>query len=474
MKYTKLLNEVAYEEILGNDFILAPSSLNYVPIKNKNVKPLKSLIKSKDKGVEVGSFAYIPKSNKFFIRTKALNKNHWITSTKGKETIISVNPLYFKKFSLEEGDIIISKDSNIGECVIIGDDDYKEDYMISGGLIRLKIEKDRYYIFAIMKSDFFKEQLHSLIARGSTIKHAKDIYLNCLIPFPNGKDADEIKGTIAQMAKEIISNEMAIIEKSNLISDIIDNELKNNQKKSKFNYNYPNLEDVKKSYRLDASIYSEDYLQNVFIVKNYSNGFSDLKSLGFKSKRGSSLEIKGLGTRVNSKIPKKGFYALIIPKYISEHGTIEEISYIGTNKNLITINKGDILFGGEGFEKGRTFVVCEAMDNVAINYHAIRIFRETIDLTESIFVRCFLFYWRRLGIIDYIGVGGSGGHLAPGYFNYLLIPNFPDNKKKQMAKLYFDEKEEELGIFQLDKRNKELKEEIDTLIDQIINDTNTT
>lgn len=470
MNYIKPPDEVSYEQVMECDYVLAPSSLGYVPIKNKNVKPLKSLISSKDKGMEIGSFAYISNSNKFFIRTKALNQKSWIIYSKGKQGIIPINPLYFKKYSLEKGDIIICKDSNIGECVFISDDKYKENYMISGGMIRLKINQDKYYVFSVMKSDFFKEQLISLVARGSTIKHAKDLYLDCLIPFPNGKNSKIIKDKIEAYAKEIILIENQIIIKNDLIMSIIDKELENNQKKSMFNYDYPDLGEVKKSYRLDASIYAEDYLKRSFAVKNYFNGFSNLKSLGFKVKRGSSLEIKGLGIRLDSKIPKSGFYTLIIPRNISEYGTIEKFLYIGSHKKLNTIEKGDILFGGEGFGKGRTFVVCEDMDNVALNYHAIRIFKDQIDLVESIFVKCFISYWRSMGMIDYIGVGGSGGHLAPEYFHYLLIPNFPKNKKQQIAKLYYDTEGKELGIFQLDKRNKGLKKEIKFLIDLIIND----
>lgn len=469
MSYIKSVNEASYEEVLEKDFVLAPSSLNYVDIKNKNVKTLKSLISSKDKGREVGSFAYIPKSNKFFIRTKALNKNSWIIYTKGEEAIIPISPLYFKKYSLDVGDILISKDSNIGECVIISNDKYKGDYMISGGLIRLKIEKDKYYIFSIMKSDFFKEQLISLVARGSTIKHAKDIYLECLIPFPNKESAKEIKNKIKESAKEIISNEDKIIEKYNLIISMMDEELKDNQKNSKFNYNYPELEDIKKqSYRLNASIYSEYYSANVSLVKNYVHGFSDLKSLNFKVKRGTSLEIKGLGTRVNSKKSKEGFYTLITPRNISEYGTIEEVTYIGSKKKLVTINKGDIVFGGEATR--RLFVACEDMDNTATNYHGIKIYKERGELKNVIFVWAFLSYWKDKGMLDSIAVGGQGGHLAPEYFNYLLIPNFPEKKEEEIARLYYDTEEKELGIFQLDKRNKKLKEKINNLIDQIIND----
>jgi hypothetical protein len=204
------------------------------------------------------------------------------------------------------------------------------------------------------------------------------------------------------------------------------------------------------------------------MIKNYIHGCSDLYSLGFKAERGTSLEIKGIGTRIDSDISKEGFYELIIPTNISVYGTVMQSSFIGTKADLRTVKKGDIIFGGEGFEKGRTFVVCEDVGNIATNYHGIKIFREKVNLFESIFVRCFLAYLREEGIIDYIGVGGSGGHCAPEYFNYLLIPNFPSKKKEEIVNLYHNEDKDKLGIYQLDKRNKQLKIEVKDLINKIV------
>ena len=40
-------------------------------------------------------------------------------------------------------------------------------------------------------------------------------------------------------------------------------------------------------------------------------------------------------------------------------------------------------------------------------------------------------------LIDLIGVGGSGGHLSPSYFDtYLRIPKFPDHIQSDIARLY--------------------------------------
>ena len=71
-------------------------------------------------------------------------------------------------------------------------------------------------------------------------------------------------------------------------------------------------------------------------------------------------------------------------------------------------------------------------------------------------------------MIDYIGVGGSGGHCAPEYFNYLLIPKFPQKKKEEITKLYYYDNKKMLGIYQLDKENMLLKRRAKVFIDKIV------
>lgn len=71
--------------------------------------------------------------------------------------------------------------------------------------------------------------------------------------------------------------------------------------------------------------------------------------------------------RIDSDVFIKGFYELVLPTNISQYGYVEKSTYIGTPTQLKTISQGDIIFGGEGFGKGRTFVVCEASKNIATN-----------------------------------------------------------------------------------------------------------
>jgi len=108
---------------------------------------------------------------------------------------------------------------------------------------------------------------------------------------------------------------------------------------------------------------------------------------------------------------------------------------------------------------------------------------------ESAFVSCFLRYLRKIGILDYISVGGQGGSLPIKYWKDVKIPLFPESKQQEIAKLYYNpvsyntdklsldnflsEDEtitNESGILQLDEQIKTTKEQRNFIIDQIIND----
>ena len=214
-------------------------------------------------------------------------------------------------------------------------------------------------------------------------------------------------------------------------------------------------------------------------------------SRGFDWSRGTSLEKNFIKTRIDSDKYLKGFYELVLPTNISEYGYVEKQQFIGTPTSLKTIKQGDIIFGGEGFGKGRTYVVINESRNVATNYHGIRIINKNEDLTESIFIRCFLAFWREKGMIDYIGVGGSGGHCAPSYFHLIETPKFNTVKQEEIAKLYHNSETDfeklnsatlnnfldidnefnsEAGIFELDKSAKRYKERLDEVINKIAND----
>ena len=480
------MRTISFRE-LTNINKLSPHQLNILTFQNHNIETVGNLLKRKlknsDKGIEVGSTNYISNSTHYFLRSKAFQEHSYLPQLE-IDSFVPVNPTAFKQYDLKAEDILITKDSNIGEVIIL-DEDYPN-FMYSGAIYRLPIATNKYYLLAFLKNQIFKNQLDEMVPKGATIRHAGTKFLECKIPFPTQKNSQQIISFVERLTRSVVNKQIEIKRKNNNILKLIENELLTNQKNITFQYHHPNLQDIKSSGRLDVGIYSEAFQRTNFLVTNYNKGYVDLISRGYKWSRGTSLEIKGLGTRLNSDDYKDGFYELVTPTDISEFGTIISSSFIGTSKELKTIKKGDIIFGGEGFLKGRSFVVCEDVDNIATNYHGIRIYRDKPDLVDSVFIRCFLAYWRSKGMIDAIGVGGSGGHCAPQYFPLIATPLFSENKKSEVASLYHnpipypnelstnnflseDQKwNEQAGIYEIDKNMKKIRKFLNGIISKIV------
>lgn len=122
--------------------------------------------------------------------------------------------------------------------------------------------------------------------------------------------------------------------------------------------------------------------------------------------------------------------------------------------------------------------------------HILRPMAGKCTLERTITIRCIMQYFKEIGIIDCLTVGGAGGHLSPSYFDRVYIPNFPDYKEKEISRLYhnpeaiymtdaftlenFQVKDNDFnlraGIYELDKAMKHLKKILDQAIDNVIND----
>ncbi len=486
MEYIKIPKQISYHELLKNTSF---SALNYLKVLgiNENVIPLKDLLSrpltTRDKGVEVGSQSYIHKSEYFFTRTKSLQPDYLLPMFTGESTR-PILPSVFVSANLKEGDILISKDSNIGETVIL-DADYPN-YALSGGIYKLPIIDNRHYIFAFLKNDFFKTQLNFLASKGSIIRHAKTLFLDCKIPFPN-KNSDKVIAYVEVLVKALINKEKVVKKSYAKIIERIDFELKNNQKKGKFIFNYPTLEDLIKLNRINAGVYSEYFKEQEFKIKNYKYGYKSIKELGFNISRGQNLQVSAIGKSVYSDVRKNNFYTLILPKNISLFGVVKKYEYLGSQGRLKTLKAGDVIFGAEGFEKGRSIVIFEDQENAITNIHGITLNHSESNITLSVFVKCFLDYLRTTGLIDLYAAGGNGGSLSKHYWKIIPFPNFPDSIQKELVSIYskplnhskstiknFIENEADwdskAGIVQIDESYKKIKLRLEKVVTQIIND----
>lgn len=439
-----------------------------IEFRNKNVEALGDLLdkSASIKGKEVGERSYVQSSDYYFIKNRSLQETDYIPYL-SKESPVPIKPQSFIQFHLKQTDILFSKDSNVGECCILESNQY-DNFMISSGIIRMRIKKNPYYVFAFLKHLSVKEQLIIRTPKGSTIKHSGERILECKIPFPIGPDAGNIIAHVEGIVKEIIENEVSIRLKDKKIFDLINEELITNQK-IPFISRMPTHSDIYSEGRMDAGIYSEFYRRNIFLIKNYSMGCLSLtdRDMNFSIKPGPSLEKLLIGNRIDSDYPLSGkHYTLIVPTNITDYGTVDKMHYIGCSKSIEALTFGDILLGESG--TWRSMVVLFERKKCITNAHGHRLRQNDNNIELSVFVRCILSWYKKAGLFDRLAVGGSGGHISPSYFNKILIPLFPDKLKKEIMNLYYSI--DGTGISQLDEKNRKLKENLDSVLDRILKD----
>lgn len=476
-------------DVKNNNFSLSATQYKKLCTKNNNLKPvswfLDRPLDRHDLGNEVGTENYVDKSDFVFIKTKALQEECFLLK-ESRDATECIKPQAFKDMGLKAYDVLISKDSNVGEIAIL-EKDYPNS-MLCGGLYRLPISNYKFYLLAFIKNTLFREQIDYMVPRGSTIRHGKTKFLECLIPFPN-INATNTVNYISVLTEAIINKERLIRERYREILSKIDNNLLDNQSDVEFVYSQPTIKEIIVLDRLDSSLYSKEFKAKQYLVHNYTKGCKSVFELGFSISRGQNLQVSNIGLSIQVKQKREGYYTLILPNYISKYGTVAKFEYLGNRNKLKTLNRGDIIFGAEGNEKGRSVVITDTIANAITNIHGITLNLNSNDLTKSIFVKLFLDWYRHNGMIDAYAVGGNGGSLAIKYWNIIKFPNFNKTDELELVNLYYtqtsydssnctiesflsydDGFNENAGIVELDYSMKYLQNLLDEAIINIVND----
>ncbi|MBN1886847.1 MAG: hypothetical protein JW850_02615 [Thermoflexales bacterium] len=437
MNYLRIPQEIRFAESCVKDTSFSPSMYRRVIIPTSTTKRIEGLLDAQcpfDKGVEPGSLWYMKQSPCYFIRTKALQDHSCLLYPKG-DAIVPVNPQVFEDPGLCAGDILMSKDSNVGECAMVDGDQWKN-HMFSGGIVRLHPFCNRYYFFAFLKHPLFKTQLLAMTARGATITHAKTLWMDCLVPFPNQEGSERVIRYVSALMQAIVEKEIAIRDKNALIDALIDTELREQQKGTPLVYQPPTVNEIRNLTRLDAGMYTQDFKQKMFLVTNYHYGYGTCEELGFEIDRGQNLQLSNIGQSIYSDSPKPNFYRLVAPIDMSEYRTVRQFRYLGNKKELDILKQGDVVFGAEGFCKGRAIILVDEVQKTITNIHGIIFHHRGRNIIRGIFLGCFLGYLRKIGLVDMIGAGGSGGSLAIGYFHHVPFPKFPEDEQAEISRCY--------------------------------------
>lgn len=473
-----------YKSTIGSSFKLSPSLHKKSVAPNSNIKNVSDFLYKElnrtDLGTEVGTINYVTGSNYFFIRTKALQDYTYLPQI-APESVVSIHPASFKNHNLQENDVILSKDSNIGEVVIL-DKDYPN-YMLSGALYKLPIvEKNKYYLLAFLKHNFFRNQLDEMVPKGATIRHAGTKFLNCKIPIPN-KNEQEIITFVEKMLKLVIKIEKEISSKFNYINNAIITELENNQKKgSEFNFNQPTFSEILSNKRLDTGIYSETFSKINFLIRNYAKGFYYIDE--YKLKSGNTPKPRHIGTDKNLK------YRWVTPTNCSDIGYLlfdERINMLADNNlnqnAMLLVNRTSK--GGKGEYVGiATYYDVNIYGKGHHNQGIYRVFDYADE--ELIFMTCFMNTAIMRKYCSCMCVGSKMKELRANQFLLIPFPKFTEEIKQKIVQAYNNPNDlsneqkglftnpskylDKAGIIQLETLLRKLQSKLNDTLDKIIND----
>ncbi|MDW9408567.1 hypothetical protein GOB18_07855 [Sinorhizobium meliloti] len=411
---------------------LSPSNFKTSSIGRSKLRPLRTFLDPLhpfEKGIEPGRSSYQRLGNQHFLRNSCINNNNLSQIVSRYERFIG-SPGKLSK--LENLDILLCKDANIGDaCLYVASD--TKDVFFSSGIARLKFNDPNEGLFclALIRDEFFRAQLDAKTPRGSTIRHAGDAFLDCLLPDLEENELWVIDSLAAAM-KNIAYAEVLCDSKIEQAGNIIQQALFTVD----YKHYHPRISSMRHDPRMDAGFYSEVVKRVELAVENSIGGSSSIEEFGFKIKRGPNLQKRDMGRSIQSTSAKPGYHALIYPSSISERGYVEEMVYIGARSLVWHIETGGVLFSAEG-SVGRTYAVCDDSLRFITNIHGL-IFTPNagLPISKSAFLCMYFHTLRRLGYFDKVSVGGQGGSFAVSYWDRVKIPLLSEEIVSQVASLY--------------------------------------
>lgn len=450
------------------------SSFSYrnIIFKNKNIKKLKDLLIENKKWFEPWSDNYINFSENYFVRISEMSDLNISFSVSDKTNRII--PVNWKNF-LENGDICFQTASNVWNVNFY----FWPKAYFNSHIRKISFDK-KFYIFAILKSSFGKNQVDIWGSIKWVDNFNNEMLENIKIPFPtqhNHENPEKIEEFVSLLVQNLIDKEEQIKIKNEIIDEKIEKELNENQKEKEFVYNFPKLSEIKGKWRLDTGIYGERFKKFYRLIENYKNGYRN-------------LELKDLNWWNTPKIrifePIKKEFLWLTPTDMNA-GILISKKYIKAEKYNLW-NKFALLFSNRS-----NCWECILYSPEYYNWwhHNQGIYRKIIE-EENFFKDIFILniFNSRIfqKVINNIATGATFQELRIEQFLKIPIPMFPDKKQQEIAKEYYNKIEKntdldfenylqkekarnsKMGIFQLNMEIFELREKLENIIDDIIMD----
>jgi hypothetical protein len=446
MESVVIPKQISIKNII-NEKSFSPRNYKTILIKReKQVAIAEFLISDRpyDKGGEPGRNAYVNNSTIWFLRNSCIDRENFSYQP---NKLINLNPKYGITNILKSMDVLLCKDANIGDSCLYIDEDGRNT-LTSSGIVRLNFKEDhyKYYCLAFLKDEYFLRQLDYLTPKGATIRHSGERFLLCRIPSLRGNE-DWVYSILGSLVLNLSHSERICRSKLAATEEFIAKELLVN----KVQFKYPDIRTIVIEKRCDAGIYSPKVYELFENISLYSGGSNTLSEYGFSLKRGPNLAKRDLGRSIQLGTYHANYHLLVYPSDISEGGYLLRTSYLGARNPIWYLKSGDILFSAEG-TVGKTFVICDEKYMFTTNFHGMIIHptSDNIDIKKSVFLGLFLNFLKARGILSLLAVGGQGGSFAEGYWDYLKIPLFPEQKTQILSDIYNNEINLNPKVFQID------------------------
>ncbi len=459
---------------------LCPKDYRKLYLKSKISDTLLDHISNQFQGEEIGSDAYMKKSNHRFLKTVNITPRFTIdeNSIEYCKPINSRHP--------KNGDILIVKDGagdGLGEVCLYNLANKDSNDGISAGVLAINIKPEiRYYVLGLLKSNHFKDFINLNTPEGSTIRHSKKIALNYPIIHPSKKNNEQpefIEKYVSIIVQNIINKEFQIKEKTSRVDEIINSELsKNKSKQNKISL--PKLSEiVSNNFRLDTGLYNEKYKHVIKKIENYPNGYLKINSLKHKWISGCTPEVfieneKGKFWWIAVGDLSYGLYYKHIKRFILK-SPIQNI-----------VKDGDILITRKGATVGKLNLFFEQDNLPAFVNEDLKVLRIDTELFNKIFIGLFLN--NNHGQTQLLNKGSKGtkqGLTNPNITD-CIIPNFPNELKVSISKEYHNplkpnknlnlenyltseiNRNNQLGIFELNMEVLKLRNKLELIVDKVI------
>ncbi len=444
--------KIRINDIKNNSSILAPLRYKEV-ILNSNFDSLTNLFDISNESINI-------KNTKKYYNYVEIGSINNLTGTVNPEVKREIDISTTSLFRLRADDIIVSTvRTYLGGIGKITNE--TENLVSSKALIVLRnLKKNRNldYIFGIMKSKFFNEQV-SLILNSSLYPRMDKSALNTIkIPFPTVKNNDNpsmVENLVSSIVQDILDKEKNIKIKNLQIDKIIEQELINNQLKNNQHYSYPKKSTIFNIKRLDTSLYQKNFIDNYSLLENYKHGFKRVRNYKYKIYSGA--------TPIFVEKNIKQLPIFIRPTEMNYNRTYDKfINVYVKNKVKVHSNEGIIVP-----RKGGTYALYKPEGLDVIINDSLKFLEVDQDI---VFISALLTGKNIQKYLSSVKSKANGGGLVEENIIDIPIPLFPKEVKEQIEVLYFndDEKNENKGIYQLNKEIFEQKEYLESIIYKIL------